>query len=308
MSSFFFESIEENSFVSLVPSINVKLSNQNPMMQDYTYDKPSDINNNEKFIYFENEDISNIIQDIQPSLNISNIKSININENDELNNSNKNNKEIEEEIDNIIIFSNNNINNKDLDLKKKKNRPRNVNKRPKHDKFSKDNIKTKIQVHYIKFLIDLLNIIIKEILREDIKFYPLKYKFVKEINNKSFNYIKMKSLGEIFKFNVSPKYKKYELLNIEVYDEVTQKSQILKNILDKPYLEFIKIFYFNKKKLNLLEYGLNKDIILPNNIHFYEDLVKKNKSGSSIEDKLYHNKIKKIIFTDFIGSPFFECK
>ena len=166
MSSFFFESIEENSFVSLVPSINVKLSNQNPMMQDYTYDKPSDINNNEKFIYFENEDISNIIQDIQPSINISNIKSININENDELNNSNKNNKEIEEEIDNIIIFSNNNINNKDLDLKKKKNRPRNVNKRPKHDKFSKDNIKTKIQVHYIKFLIDLLNIIIKEILRE----------------------------------------------------------------------------------------------------------------------------------------------
>ena len=62
-----------------------------------------------------------------------------------------------------MMYTKKNDNNYKNSLLKKKGRPRNSNnKRPVHDKFSKDNIKRKIQVYYIKFLGDLLNNIIKK--------------------------------------------------------------------------------------------------------------------------------------------------
>ena len=36
------------------------------------------------------------------------------------------------------------------------------------------------------------------------------------------------------------------------------------------------------------------------------NLIKNNSSGISSVDESYHNKIKKVICTDFIGSPFFN--
>ena len=145
-------------------------------------------------------------------------------------------------------------NNNDSPLNKKRIRSRNKNpennriKKKKHDKFAKDNIKRKIQVHYIKFLRDLLNHIIKEVLKENIEFKPLDYQFIMKIDKTSFLSIKSKSLGTIFKENPSPKFKDYKQKNIEIYNEIINKSEILKNILDKLYLEFINIYYKNTRK------------------------------------------------------------
>ena len=203
------------------------------------------------------------------------------------------------EVNNPKKKSNNN--NNDSPLNKKRIRTRNKNpennkiKKKKHDKFAKDNIKRKIQVHYIKFLRDLLNHIIKEVLKENIEFKPLDYQFIMKIDKNSFLSIKSKSLGTIFKENPSPKFKDYEQKNIEIYNEIINKSEILKNILDKLYLEFINIYYKNTRKINLRKYGLDKDIILPNNIKFYEDLIKMNETDSSSDNEFYINKIEKII-------------
>ena len=204
-------------------------------------------------------------------------------------------------------------NNNDSPLNKKRIRSRNKNpennriKKKKHDKFAKDNIKRKIQVHYIKFLRDLLNHIIKEVLKENIEFKPLDYQFIMKIDKNSFLSIKSKSLGTIFKENPSPKFKDYEQKNIEIYNEIINKSEILKNILDKLYLEFINIYYKNTRKINLRKYGLDKDIILPNNIKFYEDLIKMNETDSSSDNEFYINKIEKIIKKEFV-SEIFICK
>ena len=204
-------------------------------------------------------------------------------------------------------------NNNDSPLNKKRIRSRNKNpennriKKKKHDKFAKDNIKRKIQVHYIKFLRDLLNHIIKEVLKENIEFKPLDYQFIMKIDKNSFLSIKSKSLGTIFKENPSPKFKDYEQKNIEIYNEIINKSEILKNILDKLYLEFINIYYKNTRKINLRKYGLDKDIILPNNIKFYEDLIKMNETDSSSDNEFYINKIEKIIKKEFV-SQIFICK
>ena len=204
-------------------------------------------------------------------------------------------------------------NNNDSPINKKRIRSRNKNpennriKKKKHDKFAKDNIKRKIQVHYIKFLRDLLNHIIKEILKENIEFKPLDYKFIMKIDQNSFLSIKSKSLGTIFKENTSPKYNDYEQKNIKIYNEIINKSEILKNILDKLYLEFINIYYKNEKKISLRKYGLDKEIILPNNIKLYEDLIKMNETDSSSDNEFYINKIDRIIKRDFI-SQIFICK
>ena len=215
------------------------------------------------------------------------------------------------EVNNPKKKSNNN--NNDSPLNKKRIRSRNKNpennriKKKKHDKFAKDNIKRKIQVHYIKFLRDLLNHIIKEVLKENIEFKPLDYQFIMKIDKNSFLSIKSKSLGTIFKENPSPKFKDYKQKNIEIYNEIINKSEILKNILDKLYLEFINIYYKNTRKINLRKYGLEKDIILPNNIKFYEDLIKMNETDSSSDNEFYINKIDRIIKRDFI-SQIFICK
>ena len=72
----------------------------------------------------------------------------------------------------------------------------------------------------------------------------------------SFDLLKNTSIGDIFKNNLSPKFRKKNL-NIDVYNKITQKSEIVKKILDKLYLEFFNVYYLNQKIINLSEYGLN---------------------------------------------------
>ena len=186
------------------------------------------------------------------------------------------------------------------------------NKRPKHDKFSRDNIKRKIQVDYLKFLVNLINKIIDEIVYEghninNIKFYPINYEFAKKVNKNSFDSLKNTTIGDIFKDNVSPRFNNYKNLNKEVYNIIIKQNQnqIIKNILDKKYLEFFKSYYLHEEKINLFKYGLNQNIILSHNMGFYKDLIEKNKTSNIIEDVKYRDKMNRCIIKDFFGKPTF---
>ena len=186
------------------------------------------------------------------------------------------------------------------------------NKRPKHDKFSRDNIKRKIQVDYLKFLVNLINKIIDEIVYEghninNIKFYPINYEFAKKVNKNSFDSLKNTTIGDIFKDNVSPRFNNYKNLNKKVYNIIIKQNQnqIIKNILDKKYLEFFKSYYLHEEKINLFKYGLNQNIILSHNMGFYKDLIEKNKTSNIIEDVKYSEKMERCIIKDFLGKPTF---
>ena len=202
--------------------------------------------------------------------------------------------------------------NNDINHKNDKNGKNNLGKKRerKHDKTAKDNILRKIQTNYIKFLENLLNQINIELLqkyesKKDIQFFPLNCKMKKKVNKVYFDSLKKQTLGDIFKDNVSPKFKNYEKLNIKIYNQITDKSEIIKTILDKTYLEFFDVYYLNKKTINLSKYGLNKTIILSSNIELYKDLLKKNTS-----DIEYQKKIEKCIKTKFMVSdkPIFFVK
>ena len=105
----------------------------------------------------------------------------------------------------------------------------------------------------------------------------------------------MTKIGDIFKDHGSPKFKNHKQLNLEVYNEVS-KNEVIKNILDKTYLEFFNIFYLNKDKINLSPFGLEKTLNLNPGLGFYEDLKK---------DEEYIKKMEKCIKNDFLGSPIF---
>ncbi len=174
----------------------------------------------------------------------------------------------------------------------------------KHNKFAKDNIKRKIQVNYLKFLVNFMNQIIKVLLNErdnieDTQFYRLDYKFAKDISKKSFNGIKDKTIGEIFKDNASSKYKHNKKLNAKVYDKVTKKSEIIKKILDQPYLYFFYIYYSGQKFINLSDYGLDKTINLPSNIGFCKDIITQN-NDTETSKRIYRKKILECIKKHFL--------
>lgn len=154
-------------------------------------------------------------------------------------------------------------------LKKKRRKP--------HDKYAKDNIKRKIQIVYLHFLVNFVNLIIREIFRKfngfnwdfqnkEIKgryqFKKLDYDFAKKIDKKSFNLLKSKTLKEIFKDNTSRKFKSYK--NDEVYDNVSAINDKIDYILNQKYLEFFRIFYQKNNYTNLSKYDLDIDISLEN--------------------------------------------
>ena len=83
------------------------------------------------------------------------------------------------------------------------NRENNVAKkrrRSKHTKYSTDNVKRKINVHYLNFLVCFINIIVKDILGEKkkkktMKFFNFKYKFRKNITNRRLNDLRNKNIS-----------------------------------------------------------------------------------------------------------------
>ena len=187
----------------------------------------------------------------------------------------------------------------------------NTKENSKHDKLARDNIRRKIQINYLRFLIKFVNKVIDELLNPDenskeYHFYPLNHKFSRNISKKSFIQIKNSSIGNIFKRNVSPKFKNSKQFNIIVYNKIVNKNNKIKNILDKKYLHFFDIYFKNKRQINLSDYGINKIINLSSDIELYEDLLKKEKNNNNYNynfnmDK-YFNKIENCIKKDFNNS------
>jgi len=155
-------------------------------------------------------------------------------------------------------------------LKKKRRKP--------HDKYANDNIKRKIQIVYLHFLVNFVNLIIREIFRkfngfnwdfqnkkikDGYQFKKLGYKnFSKNIDKISFNLLKSKTLKEIFKDNTSSRFSSYK--NDEVYDNVSAINDKIDYILNQKYLEFFRIFYQKNNYTNLSKYDLDIDISLEN--------------------------------------------
>ena len=169
-----------------------------------------------------------------------------------------------------------------------------------HDKNSTDNLLSKIQNHYITFIISFMNEIfqffnIKQRLRN------LDYKFKSNVNKKNVEYLKTANIRDIICHEISAKYKrKKDINNKSICDKIENK--VLEKILEENYLILFRKFYYNECNIiNLKEYGLDKDIILSDKVKLFKNWREIN------SNKEYRINIDKFIIKHFF-SPKFNVK
>ena len=195
----------------------------------------------------------------------------------------------------IKVVKNANDESKSL-LNKKRRKP--------HTKYYRDNIKRKIQVNYLKFLVNFVNLIIRVLFKkysgfndefkdkkisDKYQFKKLNYgKFSLKIDNDSFNSLKSKKLLEIITLNTNGKNKNNK--NDEVYNNLFEIKHKLEKILDQSYLEFFPIYYQKENYTNLKKYGLDIDISLENLKRFDFFIKKEKQKIKELENKEKYEK------------------
>ena len=165
-----------------------------------------------------------------------------------------------------------------------------------HNSDSLDNLFIKIRVHYLSFIISYINNILKE-LNYNLKFYKLNYKFKKISKKDKIKSLEDKTIGEIICNDISNKYK-FKTINYNklLYKNI-ENNEVLNKILSENYLQlFQKIYFRNKRKINLIEYGLDKTINLSNEVKMYNDLLLKEGGKSRGFKRNMSICIKKILF------------
>lgn len=174
-----------------------------------------------------------------------------------------------------------------------------------HDKYRIDNILTKIQVHYLSFIIAFINDILKNLHFKQ-RFLDLDYKYKRNIKKNFTISLKAKNIKDIICNKTTSKFKKFKNSNSSIYNEI-KGNEVLNKLLSENYLLlFKKIYYRSSKIVNLREYGLDKDIILSSDVKMYEDLLKDIDCLDA--NKEYKKKITQCVNNNYFPSLLFKIK
>ena len=142
-----------------------------------------------------------------------------------------------------------------------------------HDKNRSDNLLTKIQVHFIKFIVQFLNEILCH-LKYKQKFSNINYKFKKNVKKEFVKYLKTQTIGDIICTQKSNKYKKVLNENKNIYEQ-TKENKVLSKIYSENYVTFFRKIYFKSERIiNLRAYGGNEKIILTDKARMFKDIIK----------------------------------
>jgi hypothetical protein len=166
-----------------------------------------------------------------------------------------------------------------------------------HDKFSADNIKRKIQVHYLSFIISFINDILKSLgFRE--KFYNLSYKFKHVVNKEQLTKLKSSNIGEIVSNRISTRYIRIgENFNSNLYKKF-ETNKVLGKIFGMNYLIFFRRFYMkNDKNVDLRIFGIDKEITLSKTTKTYYELLENLKKE---EDEIYIKKVNECLNKNYL--------
>ena len=146
-----------------------------------------------------------------------------------------------------------------------------------HSKFSDDNIIRKIQVHFINFIRNFINLKLLQ-LGFDEQLYKISSFSKQNENKKKFLLLKNMTIEQILSQDISPKYKKEKnkKINVILMDKI-KSDPIISNLLYANFLTVFRELYFNEKGIKLN---------LPKNIKVYKDLVNKNKNEPLYVKKL----------------------
>lgn len=182
-----------------------------------------------------------------------------------------------------------------------------LQKKRKHTKNDSDNIKRKIMVKFLTFLIQLINLIVKDTLQEkyddNMSFLPFKYEFKKNITSNQLNMLKKQSILHFLTDgkNISNKKNNIDFNNhnYTAFNLIINQNELYMRLFENSCFEYFSLFYKKSDELNLNQYGINQIIDLSKINCFYEDILKEYSNDeeyiSRIEKKVKKHFLKKQI-------------
>ena len=179
----------------------------------------------------------------------------------------------------------------------------------KHNRADFDNLQTKIQVHFINFLINFINDIAHTIFNSNnISFKDINYQAKKKINHSYIINIFQKSIKDIITEDITKKYKtlKKQLdYNKKLYNQLTEHSKWFKGFLEKKYIDFFHLYYYNKNKpLDIVTIN-GKIIVVSKKTKSFHHLLNKEKE---LNDKI-NDLVKNVYFNGYNKeNPFITTK
>ena len=161
---------------------------------------------------------------------------------------------------------------------KKRGRPTNIfTKEYSHTASDFDNLLTKIQVHFITFIINLSNDALITEFGKNCKHSFKQIAIKRKISSDYFNTLKSSKIENILQMKISDKYLYFpEDCNIKIFNLVC-KSPWLKNFFKMKYLDLFHIYYNNEQCISKITFE-NKDIFFSKKTKTFYDLLKSKKN------------------------------
>ena len=237
------------------------------------------------------------------------------------------NKNIKNKIFKIESTKSTNIIKELINKKRKRGRKRNLNICKKgleiHSAFSEDNLLKKIRVHFLNFCISFINDLYRYISQylENVtyNFLKLDNELKTNVNKKTKDSLKNKTLGEIITNKINDKYKRYDKkTNIKIYEKLIN-HELLNEIFSINYKQLFKIYYNSKKIINLNDYELNeeilnkyelnKEILLSSKVKLFNDLLENNttykdllKENNNLLAQKYTNSLRTCAINNYLSN------
>ena len=146
-----------------------------------------------------------------------------------------------------------------------------------HNNKTFDNLQRKIHVHFLSFVINISNDVLKsELKSKEINFKKFSYEQKQVITYDFFNNIKKSTIKElILLMKISPKYSNYEDdINKKTIKRVCLLSQWINNFFNINILELFKYYYNRERPLNKFEFE-GEEINLSKSTKSFYYLLKK---------------------------------
>ena len=163
--------------------------------------------------------------------------------------------------------------------------PLSLNRRT-HTNSDFDNLQTKIQVHFLTFIINISNdAVLAELGDKNISFKDISYKIKKEVNYQNCTKLKNSTIKDILENDISEKYKQFKRdFNVNTLNKVYNSSDWLNKFFNMKYLEMFEIYYSKGKPLKEFIFE-GKKITLSKTTKTFYDLLNK-KGNVEIQNKL----------------------
>ena len=160
-----------------------------------------------------------------------------------------------------------------------------------HTSLDFDNILRKLQVHYLTYIIQFVNIILDHFYPSDknFRFLNISYNEKKNVKHSYVESLKIKKIKDILILPPSSKYKinSNENINLEIYERISNSNSFLKDFFEMKYLELFNKFYMKNEKI----FTFNGITINFEKVSFFSDLINANPLAAS--------KMKQIAQTQF---------